>query len=272
MGRVLVLGLVLSLENNLHICLQQPCGFSLAPAGFTHLRQRGEMPQSHSPPHKIHFPARTPSFSPLLGRASTSPSSLEAQLWKPAKLPASRRGTGLWRGAEPTKHLLEHHCRALSAKQQVHKALPPRSYAVRKVTSSGVTRHPWLRATGSAGSWEGEWVCGESLCAGIVPLVHRAHCSYSVPLHCSTQRQLCWGAGWTLVQGISGLGCLPLPLTAEQREVKQCPPRPVLCPTSPPGSRAPMSGRAASSRGAVPTALLHPPGFGICDCSNDLLQ
>lgn len=51
---VLVLGLVLSLEKHPHICLQLLCGFSLAPAGFAHLRQHGEMPQSRSPPHKAH--------------------------------------------------------------------------------------------------------------------------------------------------------------------------------------------------------------------------
>lgn len=54
LGRVLVLELVLSPENKPHICLQLLCGFSLAPAGFAHLRQRGEMPQSRSPPRKAH--------------------------------------------------------------------------------------------------------------------------------------------------------------------------------------------------------------------------
>lgn len=54
LGRVLVLGLVLSLENKPHICLQLLRGFSLAPAGFAHLRQRGKMPQSRSLPCKAH--------------------------------------------------------------------------------------------------------------------------------------------------------------------------------------------------------------------------
>lgn len=54
LGRVLVLGLLLSLENNLHICLQLLCGFFLVCAGFAHLRQQSEMPQSCSPPHKTH--------------------------------------------------------------------------------------------------------------------------------------------------------------------------------------------------------------------------
>lgn len=40
----------------------------------------------------------------------------------------------------------------------------------------------------------------------------------------------------------------------------------------PDAARPPCQVGTASSQGAVPTAVLHPPSFGICDCSNHLLQ
>lgn len=42
-------------------------------------------------------------------------------------------------------------------------------------------------------------------------------------------------------------------------------------PLGAPAAMCSVSGRG-SSRGAVPTAVLHPLGFGICDCPNYLLQ
>lgn len=91
-----MLGLLLSLENKLHICLQLLCGFFLAPAGFvTHKAVWRDASVPLPALQGACFPTQTPAFSLLLGRAGTSPSGSEAQPLKPAKFPASRRGAGL---------------------------------------------------------------------------------------------------------------------------------------------------------------------------------
>lgn len=147
------------------------------------------------------FPAQTLSFSPLLGGAGTSPSNLEAQPWKPAKLPAGRRGAGLrtpccraalslcprsgslgaWEGLaavgwgdmeqSPQNIGLSLTAEPCSAKKQVCRALLPCSYGSTSqeghlpccCSPRGVTGHPWLWGTGSAAGWEGKWLRRESL-------------------------------------------------------------------------------------------------------------
>jgi len=68
----------------------------------------------------------------------------------------------------------------------------------------------------------------------------------------------------------------PLPFSAELWAAPLAASRGVGAPLrsvpAAPAAAAPCWAGAASSRGAVPTAVLHPLGFGICDCSNDLLQ
>lgn len=116
------------------------------------------------------------------------------------------------------------------------------------------------------------------LCVGTVPSAHRADRSCLAP-----RAPACVGSS-AVLQDTWGLGCLPHTFVAEQQEVPlaasggQLPPRALsLQPLQAAGSLGPpaamcsVSGQG-SSRGAMPTAVLHPLGFGICDCPNYLLQ
>lgn len=267
---------------------------------------------SPAPLHARHTLCSPNTVFPLLGGADTSPSSSEAQPRKPAQLLASRRaaawslcpGSGppeAWEGlaavghgAEPTKHLLEPCCRTLLS-QKEGSALLPCSYgsASQKghlrchCSPCGVTGHPSSRHRLSEGLEREMGMQGVTGCCvlGLCPLVHRADRSYHVPLCSSTRRQLCRGAGWTLMQDPSGPGCLPLPFIAEQWEVSlaaswgqgpRCAlslqPLQAASPLGPPAAMHPVSGRDSKFPGSHAHSCSTSLGFGICDCSNYLLQ
>lgn len=183
-----------------------------------------------------------------------------------------------------------------SAEKQVCRTLLPCSYGSTSqeghlpcsCSPRGVTGHPWLWGTGSAAGWEGKWVRRESLgvvCWDCAPL--------SIELIAPTLSPCapaCVGSSAVVRDGHrcriprDSAACLRLSLQSSGKGLWLLPrgrERPCALSLQPPQAGGPLCPQlpctpcqagAASSRGAVPTAVLHPLGFGICDCSNYLLQ
>lgn len=173
-----------------------------------------------------------------------------------------------------------------SAGNQVCRTLLPCSCGSMARMSPVLLRLWGCLGTHGSGARSHQWAGKVNGCVGNHCVVcwdcapaHRADRSCLALLSSSMHRQLCCAAEhlgtWLPASAFHsraagstpgylwGAVCSPCALSLQ--------PLQAAGPLGPPAAMCSVSGQG-SSRGAVPTAVLHPHGFGICDCPNYLLQ
>lgn len=202
------------------------------------------------------------------------------RVWTTGGLARARSGGMGGHGAEPTKHLLESHCRALLSQKASTPSSPALQQGLRQAEGHlpccPVTFWGGLGAGVQAQQWagKGNGCSGSYLVLGSCTLVHRADRFYSsrcVPACTGSSAVVRWLPASAFHCGAVGSasGCFPgqgAPYALSLQALQ------TAWPWGPPAAMHPMSGWAGQLPGAMPTAVPHLLGFGICDCSNYLLQ